>query len=166
MIKSFKIFRSTLVRYQPCILQNHYSQVSKNLSHVITVCHQLASLVMPIGDPRDGFFYPTLTLMMDSYILKLLSFCYFQECIRALGRRAGAYLPFRASKLTQVLRDSFIGDKSRTCMVGSGLKLKNHESQLQQTANMKHPSLFWEANKTVLWMVHIIYRTTFFPKNK
>ena len=40
-----------------------------------------------------------------------------QECIRALGRRAGAYLPFRASKLTQVLRDSFIGDKSRTCMV-------------------------------------------------
>ena len=24
---------------------------------------------MPNGDPRDGFFYPTLTLMMDSYIL-------------------------------------------------------------------------------------------------
>ena len=23
--------------------------------------------VMPIGDPRDGFSYPTLTLMMDSY---------------------------------------------------------------------------------------------------
>ena len=22
---------------------------------------------MPIGDPRDGFFYPTLTLMIDSY---------------------------------------------------------------------------------------------------
>ena len=21
---------------------------------------------MPIGDPRDGFFYPTLTLMMDT----------------------------------------------------------------------------------------------------
>lgn len=40
-----------------------------------------------------------------------------KECIRALGRRAGAYLPFRASKLTQVLRDSFIGDKSRTCMI-------------------------------------------------
>ncbi|XP_052775047.1 kinesin-like protein KIF2A isoform X4 [Mya arenaria] len=40
-----------------------------------------------------------------------------KECIRALGRKAGAYLPFRASKLTQVLRDSFIGDKSRTCMI-------------------------------------------------
>ncbi|KAK4297358.1 hypothetical protein Pmani_030210 [Petrolisthes manimaculis] len=39
-----------------------------------------------------------------------------KECIRALGRR-GAHLPFRASKLTQVLRDSFIGDKSRTCMI-------------------------------------------------
>ena len=23
---------------------------------------------MPIGDPRDGLFYPTLTLMIDSYI--------------------------------------------------------------------------------------------------
>ncbi|VDP98753.1 unnamed protein product [Trichobilharzia regenti] len=39
-----------------------------------------------------------------------------KECIRALGRR-GAHLPFRASKLTQVLRDSFIGDRSRTCMI-------------------------------------------------
>ena len=28
-----------------------------------------ASLVMPIGDPRDGFFYPTLRLMIDSYNL-------------------------------------------------------------------------------------------------
>ena len=24
---------------------------------------------MQIGDPRDGFFYPTLTLMIDSYTL-------------------------------------------------------------------------------------------------
>jgi len=39
-----------------------------------------------------------------------------KECIRALGRK-GAHLPFRASKLTLVLRDSFIGDNSRTCMI-------------------------------------------------
>ena len=39
-----------------------------------------------------------------------------KECIRALGRKGG-HLPFRASKLTQVLRDSFIGEKSKTCMV-------------------------------------------------
>ena len=34
-----------------------------------TVCHPSASLVMPNGDPLDGFFYITLTLVMDSYIL-------------------------------------------------------------------------------------------------
>jgi len=39
-----------------------------------------------------------------------------KECIRALGRK-GAHLPFRASKLTQVLRDSFIGEKTKTCMI-------------------------------------------------
>lgn len=42
----------------------------------------------------------------------------FQECIRALGRNK-PHTPFRASKLTQVLRDSFIGENSRTCMVSS-----------------------------------------------
>eukprot|EP00048_Salpingoeca_helianthica_P021959 m.15458 g.15458 ORF g.15458 m.15458 type:complete len:711 (+) comp6681_c0_seq1:28-2160(+) len=39
-----------------------------------------------------------------------------KECIRALGRK-GSHTPFRASKLTQVLRDSFIGANARTCMI-------------------------------------------------
>ena len=30
-----------------------------------------ASLVMPNGDPRDGFFYPTLTLMNLLYVLTI-----------------------------------------------------------------------------------------------
>ena len=41
----------------------------KILSLAITVCHHLTSFKMPNDDPLDGFFYPTLTLMIDSYIL-------------------------------------------------------------------------------------------------
>ena len=35
---------------------------------MITVCHHLASLMMPNSDPRDRFSYPILTLMIDFYI--------------------------------------------------------------------------------------------------
>ena len=42
----------------------------KNPSLVITIWHHSPSLVMSIGNPRDGYFYHTLTLLMDSYILR------------------------------------------------------------------------------------------------
>jgi len=41
-----------------------------------------------------------------------------KECIRALDRQDGGHIPFRGSKLTQVLRDSFMGD-SRTVMIAA-----------------------------------------------
>jgi len=63
--------------------------------------------------------------------VELMTSCDVQECIRALGRR-GAHLPFRASKLTQVLRDSFIGENSRTCMVSRSARwlYTGHHSKL------------------------------------
>lgn len=60
------------------------------------------------------FLLTVKSLFFSPYNVSLL---WFQECIRALGRNK-PHTPFRASKLTQVLRDSFIGENSRTCMVG------------------------------------------------
>lgn len=60
-----------------------------------------------------------------------------KECIRALGRKGG-HLPFRASKLTQVLRDSFIGEKSKTCMVSRSLL-----APVRRTVIMKNVRTFW-----------------------
>ncbi|XP_021957433.1 kinesin-like protein KIF2A [Folsomia candida] len=60
-----------------------------------------------------------------------------KECIRALGRK-GAHLPFRVSKLTQVLRDSFIGEKSKTCMIAMmspGLNSCEHSLNTLRYAN-------------------------------
>eukprot|EP00928_Gymnodinium_smaydae_P005264 TRINITY_DN11803_c0_g1_i1.p1 TRINITY_DN11803_c0_g1~~TRINITY_DN11803_c0_g1_i1.p1 ORF type:complete len:364 (-),score=76.08 TRINITY_DN11803_c0_g1_i1:142-1164(-) len=41
-----------------------------------------------------------------------------KECIRALGSK-GSHVPFRGSKLTQVLKDSFVGKDSRTVMIAN-----------------------------------------------
>ena len=35
----------------------------------ITVCHHSACLLISNVDPQDRYLYPTLTLMMDSYII-------------------------------------------------------------------------------------------------
>ncbi|GMT32271.1 hypothetical protein PFISCL1PPCAC_23568, partial [Pristionchus fissidentatus] len=40
-----------------------------------------------------------------------------KECIRAMGNPKATHVPFRSSKLTLVLRDSFMGEKARTCMI-------------------------------------------------
>eukprot|EP00891_Asterochloris_glomerata_P009247 jgi/Astpho2/9247/e_gw1.00138.16.1_t len=41
-----------------------------------------------------------------------------KECIRALDS-GGRHVPFRGSKLTEVLRDSFVGDEARTVMIAN-----------------------------------------------
>ncbi|KAJ7317899.1 hypothetical protein JRQ81_004061 [Phrynocephalus forsythii] len=60
-----------------------------------------------------------------------------KECIRALGRNKG-HTPFRACKLTQVLRDSFIGENSCTCMIATispGMRSCEHTLNTLRYAN-------------------------------
>ena len=86
----------------------------ENPSLVITVCHHLASLVMPIGDPRDGFYYPKLTLMMIFIIFS--SWCRGLVCGLLLSLYSWPCSPFMDALQCNVSKGAmfflFFSDKS------------------------------------------------------
>ncbi|XP_068427061.1 kinesin-like protein KIF2C [Clinocottus analis] len=78
--------------------------------------HGKFSLVDLAGNERgtDVSSNDRSTLVETSEINR--SLLALKECIRSLGMNSD-HIPFRMSTLTKVLRDSFIGEKSRTCMI-------------------------------------------------
>ena len=65
----------------------HYS-CEDRIEKSVLLDHRLSSLLMANGDPWDEFFYPILTLMIDSYIFACWKFNPFpvsQDFCRLLG---------------------------------------------------------------------------------
>ncbi|XP_037643018.1 kinesin-like protein KIF2C isoform X1 [Sebastes umbrosus] len=81
-----------------------------------TTLHGKFSLVDLAGNERgtDVSSNDRSTIVETSEINR--SLLALKECIRSLGMNSD-HIPFRMSTLTKVLRDSFIGEKSRTCMI-------------------------------------------------
>lgn len=92
-------------------------QIILRANNTMTKIHGKFSLIDLAGNERgaDTSSANRQTRMEGAEINK--SLLALKECIRALGRQGSQHVPFRVSKLTQVLRDSFVGDKSKTCMI-------------------------------------------------
>lgn len=71
-----------------------------------------------------------------------------KECIRALDNDQG-HIPFRGSKLTEVLRDSFVGN-SRTVMISC---ISPNSGSCEHTLNTLRYAdrylIFWPSNYSV-----------------
>ncbi|XP_029931388.1 kinesin-like protein KIF2C isoform X2 [Myripristis murdjan] len=91
-------------------------QIALRCSDRAKTLHGKFSLVDLAGNERgtDVSCNDRSTLVETAEINR--SLLALKECIRSLGRNSD-HIPFRMSTLTKVLRDSFIGEKSRTCMI-------------------------------------------------
>ncbi|XP_063740977.1 kinesin-like protein KIF2C isoform X2 [Eleginops maclovinus] len=91
-------------------------QIALRRSDRATSLHGKFSLVDLAGNERgtDVSSNDRGTLVETAEINR--SLLALKECIRSLGMNSD-HIPFRMSTLTKVLRDSFIGVKSRTCMI-------------------------------------------------
>ncbi|XP_078120582.1 kinesin-like protein KIF2C isoform X1 [Sander vitreus] len=91
-------------------------QISLRRSDRATTLHGKFSLIDLAGNERgtDVSSNDRSTLVETAEINR--SLLALKECIRSLGMNSD-HIPFRMSTLTKVLRDSFVGEKSKTCMI-------------------------------------------------
>ena len=120
-------------------------------------------------DTADG---DRLQRMEGSEINK--SLLALKECIRALGRGDGAHVPFRGSTLTKVLRDSFIGEKSKICMIAmispihsdventmNALRYADRVKELRATANDDNPMANNDRDDGIILLIFCYFNQLF-----
>uniref|UniRef100_A0A8D0AEY1 Kinesin-like protein n=1 Tax=Sander lucioperca TaxID=283035 RepID=A0A8D0AEY1_SANLU len=91
-------------------------QIALRRNDRATTLHGKFSLIDLAGNERgtDVSSNDRSTLVETAEINR--SLLALKECIRSLGMNSD-HIPFRMSTLTKVLRDSFVGEKSKTCMI-------------------------------------------------
>ena len=102
-----------------------------NLLLGITVCHHLGSLVMPNGDPRDRFFYPSLTPMIYNTLYFSRQNCDFNVILLSCDK----------NNLTFVLLYSQGGYSLFSSYVSTGPASTTHPKNIR---NFKHHKIIFE----------------------
>ena len=139
-------------------------RIEKNTSLGITVCHHSANLMMPNGDPRDGLFYPTLTLLIDSYSLLNLrnkfdiypvlcyKFVHFARTFVAPKSSVMVQLYLRWCSKESVSVKPILSSHKRRPKVGFQSKCGRKDQESIQLSTTPDPGYQWESDK--LTVIH------------
>ena len=109
--------------------------------------------MMPNGDPWDGFFYPTLTLMIDSYILtqsvEALSIARSELLYTTLTLMIDSYILTQSVEALSIARSELLGDQK-----SSMKSIINNCRDVFVSRKKWNPSFLWDLN-SAMWLIKV-----------